>query len=387
MFDTTSFHALLASVVIASAGVPALAQTDDPGLAKKRQLLDERYAIGPSAAGDIGYRIAWQAVVDKQEGELLRANVFGDDVFVIAPRNRMTRLDRANGRPIWTSTVADSLDAVWGITPGPLVGQRDSEKVYVTTDPVIMVIDHATGAVVGRQELERIPSTEVVPFGNYLIFGTRSGRIVWHQYLIGQGWKANQLKGPIQGAPIRVGDTDIAVASIGGTLLVIDGRNARRVWGTSLFDGVYTHLATGSGYVLAASRDQYLWAFDAGNGDVRWRYFTESPLNTPPTVIGDSVLQWVPSEGLVCLELDSGDAIEGKVRWKLPSASGTVVGQIHDNALIFDSDNKLLRLIDMKQGAEIKTIHLPKLRSLQLVDDQIYALGDGSLIQRLDPIH
>ena len=317
----------------------------------------------------------------------MRADVVGDDIFALAPRNRMTRLDRANGKPIWTSTVADPFDTVWGITPGPLIGQRDSEKIYVTTDPVVMVVDHATGAVVGRQDLERIPSTDVVPFGNYLVFGTRSGQIIWHQYLVGHAWKANQLKGPIQGAPLRVGDSGIAVASIGGTLLMVNGRNARRLWGTNLFDGVYTNLAAGGGYLIAASRDQYLWAFDAGNGEVRWRYFTESPLNTPPTVLGDNVLQWVPSEGLVCLELDPGDAVEGHLRWTIPDASGTVVGQIRDDAVVFDSDSKVLRLIDMKNGAVRKTIHLPKLRSMQIIGDQIYALGNGSLLQRLDPIH
>lgn len=387
MFKTTSPHALLSTALISVVGIPALAQTDDPGLAQQRQSLNDRYTIGPSAASDLGYRIAWQAAVDQQEGELLRADVVGDDIFALAPRNRMTRLDRANGKPIWTSTVADPFDTVWGITPGPLIGQRDSEKIYVTTDPVVMVVDHATGAVVGRQDLERIPSTDVVPFGNYLVFGTRSGQIIWHQYLVGHAWKANQLKGPIQGAPLRVGDSGIAVASIGGTLLMVNGRNARRLWGTNLFDGVYTNLAAGGGYLIAASRDQYLWAFDAGNGEVRWRYFTESPLNTPPTVLGNNVLQWVPSEGLVCLELDPGDAVEGHLRWTIPDASGEVVGQIRDDAVVFDSDSKVLRLIDMKNGAVRKTIHLPKLRSMQIIGDQIYALGNGSLLQRLDPIH
>ena len=388
MFEIRSRHTLFsAALVLSILGVPALAQSNDPGLAQKRQAMDDRYTIGPSAAGGLGYRIAWQAAVDKQEGELRRVDVIGEDVFVLAPRNRMTRLDRANGKPIWTSTVADALDTVWGVTPGPATSTQNNEKIYVTTDPVIMVIDHATGAVVGRQDLERIPSTQVVRFGNHLVFGTRSGQIVWHQYLVGHAWKANQLKGPIQGTPIRIGDTDIGVASIGGTLLIVDGRNARRVWGANLFDGVYTHLATGQGFVIAASRDQYLWAFDAGSGEVRWRYFTESPLNTPPSVIGDRVLQWVPSEGLVCLQLNPGDAVEGHVLWTIPDASGTIVGAIRGDALLFDNDSKTLRLIDMKNGAVRKSFRLPKLRSIQIVGDQIYALGTGSTIQRLDPIH
>ena len=388
MFEISSRLACLGTALaLVAPGVLAQAQSTDPDLDRKRQMLDERYTIGPSAASELGYRIAWQAAVDKQEGELIRVDVVGDDVFATAPRNRMTRLDRTNGKAIWTSTIADPLDAIWGVTPSPLRGSPNEDKIYITTDPVVMVVDNATGAVVGRQNLERIPSTDVIEFGNYIVFGTRSGQIVWHQYLVGQAWRASQLKGPINSAPIRVGDSDIAVASIGGTFLMLDGRNVRRIWGANLFDGVYTDLATGSGFVLAASRDQYLWAFDAGNGEVRWRYFTESPLNTPPSVIGDRVLQWVPSEGLVCLELDPGDAVEGHKLWTIPNATGSVVGSIRGDALIFDDEQKTLRIVDMANGAVRTTINLPKLRSIQVVGDQIYAVGDGSTIQRLDPIH
>ena len=388
MFEISSRLACFSTtIVLLSVGVSVQAQSNDPDLDRKRQLMDDRYTIGPSAAGELGYRIAWQATVDEQEGELRRVDVVGDDVYAIAPRNRMTRLDRKNGRPIWTSTVADQLDTIWGVTQSPMRDAPNEDKIYVTTDPVVMVVDNATGAIVGRQDLERIPSTEVIEFGNYLVFGTRSGQIVWHQFLVGQAWKASQLKGPINGAPIRVGNTDIAVASIGGTLLLVDARNARRVWGANLFDGVYTDLASGGGYVLAASRDQYLWAFDAGNGEVRWRYFTESPLNTPPSVIGERVLQWVPGEGLVCLQLNPKDTIEGHVLWTIPDASGNVVGAIRGDALIFDEQQKKIRIVDMANGAVRTSINLPKLRSIQIVGDQIYAVGEGSTIQRLDPIH
>ena len=388
MFEIRSRHTLFsAALVLSILGVPALAQSNDPGLAQKRQAMDDRYTIGPSAAGGLGYRIAWQAAVDKQEGELRRVDVIGEDVFVLAPRNR-----HDPSRPRQRKTNLDEYccrRAGYGLgchaRPGNKhTEQREDLRHDRSGDHGHRPCNRRRGGPPGSGTH---PSTQVVRFGNHLVFGTRSGQIVWHQYLVGHAWKANQLKGPIQGTPIRIGDTDIGVASIGGTLLIVDGRNARRVWGANLFDGVYTHLATGQGFVIAASRDQYLWAFDAGSGEVRWRYFTESPLNTPPSVIGDRVLQWVPSEGLVCLQLNPGDAVEGHVLWTIPDASGTIVGAIRGDALLFDNDSKTLRLIDMKNGAVRKSFRLPKLRSIQIVGDQIYALGTGSTIQRLDPIH
>ena len=373
------------ALLLASIACSASAQSD-PALDARRMELDKRYTIGPSAASELGYRIAWQSVVDEQEGELVRVDVIGDDVYAIAPRNRLTRLTRDTGKPIWTSTVADELDTVWGVTPGVPGSDGEFDRLYITTDPVVMEVDHATGAVVGRQDLDRIPSTDVLQYDNFLVFGTHSGQVVWHQYLVGHAWRASQLLGPVTGTPIVVDGGDIAVGSLGGTVLVVDSRSARRIWGKRLFDAVPTALAAGGGFVVAAGRDQYVWAFDAGRGDLKWKYFTESPLTTSPTILGENVLQWVPAKGLVCLELDPRDEIEGRVKWMIEDASGDVVGTINDDAVLFDTETRMLRIVDMAHGAIRTSIHLPKVRSLQFKGNEIYATGDGSHIQRLDPI-
>ena len=57
---------------------------------------------------------------------------------------------------------------IWGVTPGVAppggrpFGQNDDDKIYITSDPGIFELDYNSGAVVGRQDLERIPSTEVL---------------------------------------------------------------------------------------------------------------------------------------------------------------------------------------------------------------------------------
>ena len=199
------------------------------------------YAFGPSPAREINYRIAWQSSID---GESRGSTSSDDDVFAMDTRNQLTRFDRNTGSRVWTVTGADALDTIWGVTPGVAppggrpFGQNDDDKIYITSDPGIFELDYNSGAVVGRQDLERIPSTEVLPLGNHLVFGTRSGQIVWHQFVVGQAWRANQLKGPVVADPTLVGTSDIACASEGGTLLLLDGRSARKLWGDNLFDGV-----------------------------------------------------------------------------------------------------------------------------------------------------
>jgi len=390
------------AVPLATAGVlstPASAQDADRDaeLAARRAELDARYAFGPTAARSLGYRIGWQTTIG---APIVRFDVFAGDVYALDAGNRLTRVDRATGSQVWTVTACDANDRVWGVTPGlppydalPW-GQNDGDRLYVTTDPVVFEIDHATGAVVGRQDLEKIPSTDVTRYGSYLIFGTRGGQVVWHQYLVGQEWRANQLLGPIVATPTMVGTDSIAVASQGGTVLLLDAKSAGRMWGDNVFDGVSAPLTAGGGRVFVAGEDQYLWAFDARTGRVAWRYFTESPLDTQPvhaiaTVDGSPrgvVLQWVESEGLVCLEADPGDTIEGKIIWRLPDARGTAIGRIGDGVVLWDGDARVLRVIDAGLGAVSRQVDLPQVKDVRMIGDVIYANADDGRLLRLDPV-
>lgn len=387
---------LLAIPMLAAAGLasPAAGQDDgrDADLAARRAELDARYAFGPTAARAIGYRIVWQATID---APVQRVAAFAGDVYALDTNNRLTRVDRATGDQIWTVTAADPKDRVWGITPGMAPydglpwGQNDGDRLYVTTDPVVFAIDHTTGTVVERQDLEKIPSTDVVRFGSHLIFGTNNGQVVWHQYLVGQEWRANQLLGPIVAAPTMVGGDNIAVASQGGTVLMLDAKSSGRLWGDKVFSGVNAPLTAGGGFVFLAGDDQYLWAFHARNGRTAWRYFTESPLDTAPIYVdtpsGGRILQWVESEGLVCLDADPGDTIEGSVRWRIPDARGQGVGMIGDRVVLWNKADHTLRIVDVDMGAVVKSIDLPQVVDLHMVGDSLLATGDDGRILRLDP--
>ena len=393
---------LLATLAILPAlSTAAIAQDEDAArdkkLAERRQEMDRLYTIGPTAARSIGYRITWQS---SMKAPIKRMDIVGPDVYAIDHRNVMTRIDRANGSPVWSVTAADLNDTVWGVTEGMTPskglpwGQNEDDKLYVTTDPVVFTIDHATGAVVGRQDLEQIPSTDVVRWRNYLIFGTRNGRVVWHQYVVGHEWRANQLAGPIVAKPTLVGDNRLAVASLGGNVLMLSAKSAGRVWGDKTFAAMKAPMTAGGGMLFAASEDQYLWAFDADRGNVKWRYFTESKLNTQPTYVvvrtpeGNEgrVLQWVDTEGLVCLEADPENSIEGKTIWTNRDAVGEAIGLIGDRVALWDESKRVLRTIDPAQGAIVDTIPLPQVKILTMRDDVIYATGDEGRIIRLDPI-
>jgi outer membrane protein assembly factor BamB len=394
-----SLVTLLAVPALAALATHATAVAQDADrdaeLAARRAELDARFVIGPTAARELGHRIMWQTTVG---APVVRFDVFAGDVFTVDADNHLTRVDRGNGDQVWSITANDPNDRVWGITPGMPPsdglpwGQNANDRLYLTCDPAVFEIDHATGAILGRQNLDKVPSTEVVRYENYLLFGTRTGQIVWHQYLVGQEWRANQLLGPITATPTLVGNSNVAVASRGGTVLLLDAKSAGRLWGDKVFSGVTAPLSSGGGYIFLAGDDQYLWAFDARTGRVMWRYFTESPLNTRPIYVPvpgtdkGMVMQWVETEGLVCLDANPGDTIEGKVLWRLPEARGEGLGLIGERLAVWDGDARILRLIDVTNGAVARTVAMPQVSDVRLVGDSIFATGDDGRLSRLDPV-
>ena len=111
---------LLATLAILPAlSTAAIAQDEDAArdkkLAERRQEMDRLYTIGPTAARSIGYRITWQS---SMKAPIKRMDIVGPDVYAIDHRNVMTRIDRANGSPVWSVTAADLNDTVWGVTEG-----------------------------------------------------------------------------------------------------------------------------------------------------------------------------------------------------------------------------------------------------------------------------
>ena len=122
-----------------------------------------------------------------------------------------------------------------------------------------------------------------------------------------------------------------------------------------------------------------------------WKHLAKSPLTEPPYVFdagsaGPRVLQWSADEGLICLESRSKTAIQGTVVWTLPEARGEILGTIDGEVALWDGASKTLRMLNVDQGRVTKTVSLPAVLDLQLVEDSIYASGSDGRLIRLDPV-
>ncbi len=365
----------VALLAAAATAMPLFAQTPPAAevdaterLRQLQEQLDRQYLVPASAVNELGFRIDWQTVVPTSPNAGLRG-IYprGNAIFTVDDRNLLSRLQSDRGSMVWQAPVGEpiaSIQALFRVTG------EGRDQLFCVSDFAVHVVDTANGVSESRQGLERSLGTEPAVFGPYLIYGTRAGQVIWHQYEVGYQWRANSMPGSVSAGPLLVGDRLYAVGST-GAILALDAGNARRIWDKQLVSGIAAQPAAAEGLLLVASLDHYLWAFDLTSGRTVWSYFTQSPLATSPTVIGDAVLQFVPSEGLVCLDLMPVDRIDGSVRWRSPEARGTPIGQHRGRLLLWDADSKTLRSVELASGRIVATIALPK------VDRIAPAGGDG----------
>lgn len=353
---------------------PAATATDEAG-----RTIEERYVIGPTAARELGYRIDWQ--YPSRGTRLRRFAVQGDSVFTLDQSNVITRLRREEGDRVWRIPVASSrIEEILGITYIP-----EDERVYLTTGGELLVLDSINGSPVGKQKLERIANTDPLVLGQFLVYGSRNGQIVWHSYRLDSEWRSYQISHSIQIPPIYEDGYVIAVGG-DGRIMSLLARSATQVWSARALGPVVAPPVAGNGAVYVASLDQHLRAYELSEDrSPLWQYLTESPLTEAPVLINGRVYQQVAAEGLLCFDALPLDRPGGQIIWRAENASGSVLTRMRDTLITWDRDHKRLQLVDDRLGAVIKTIDMPQIDTLIATDVErgnLYATGtDGRLIR------
>lgn len=354
--------ASLAALVASSAlGQSSVSEENRQRLESIRQRLDAESLVPPSRVAAIGYRPEWQTVVTRSPGSrLVDGFATADGLFVHDSNNLLTRLGLERGDSIWQTPVGAATDEVLDVFR---VKDQDRDDVLVVGRLAIHVVAFTSGISEARQKVERTLYTPATIFGPYLIYGSRDGKIIWHQFEVGYPWRGHSLPGSVTAEPLVVGDLVYAVGSE-GLILALDAASTRLVWEKQLVAGIDARPASADGLLLVAGRDQYLWAFDAATGRTIWRYFTESPLVEGPVVAGGAVYQWVPTEGLVKLELRPSDRIDGKAIWKQMDADGRILAAHAGRLMIWNARARELKFVDMGTGAVVDRLALPRVRSI-----------------------
>ncbi|UCD74018.1 MAG: PQQ-binding-like beta-propeller repeat protein [Phycisphaerales bacterium] len=344
--------------------------------------LEAAYLIGPDTARELGYRIKWQ--YPYAGANIRTVSAQGDSVFVIDGRNFLTRLDREEGRRIWSLAVGTGpLDEILGITYIPR-----EEKIILTTGGALLLLDSSTGSQIGKQKLEKIANTAPLRLGNHLVYGSRNGQLCWHAWDLDAPWRSYQVSPSIKLPPVYE-DGKLIVVGNDGRIMVLMADLASQLWSRKLLDRVVAGPVAGRGVLYVADLNHTLWAFDLNQQrSALWHYLTESPLTESPVLLGDRVYQHIPTEGLVCFEARPVDSPGGKVIWSCEESRGNVVFQRGNELYVWDDEAGRMEIVDATYGSLIRTVNLARASHLltsNFTGSELYAAGADGRVIRLTP--
>lgn len=359
-------------------GSTAAAPSLTPQAAAK---LERDYVIGPAAARELDYRIDWQYAGAGRNVRHL--SVQGDSVFVLDGDNFLTRIKTADGTLLWRVPAAKTIEEVAGVT-------FLNNRVYLTTGGALIVLDGANGTQIDLQPFTKIANTEPVVFGDYMIYGSRNGQLVWHAYNVAFQWRSYQVSNSIQVPPVASGDFVVAIGTDGkeATVMVLNTESTNQYWNRNLLSTVVAPPAVSDEAVFVASLDQHLRAFEISSGRYLWKVLTESPLTDPPVLMGDHLYQQIPSRGLACFNAYPIDKPGGEEIWTSSGTKGTVILKHGDSLFAWDKASASLNVVEAARGGRVKTVSMPQVKHMIAAGDdrqEIVAASNNGRVVRLVP--
>ena len=345
-------------------------------------MADQSRLVNTDSSSALDLRTIWQSTTAGSGTYGIESiHRFGNELIVADRNNVVTSLRLDSGDMIWKDGSLPRKETIFGIDLFTTNGQN---FYYVTTDTDIFVIASETGYIVNRQNMVRIPDTTVIRAGENLIFGTASGRIVWHNTKVGYELKANKLASGIVNGPIRVGKNLLA-ASVNGELMMMSARSGQRFWRKNLKVGIESPPSASNYAAYVADEGQRLTCLELESGQKLWQFFSPSPFVGGPITIGDRVFQFTESEGLNCFDALPLNAPQGRKLWSNEDIQGEIVTAIGNDILVWNAKRKMLARIDSDRGDLRSSTTLPMVSMVKASRDAqgklllIAASNDGRL--------
>jgi outer membrane protein assembly factor BamB len=351
-------------------------------------------------ATTLGYRVDW---MNSTLGRTLRLpSVQGDSVFAIDEEDDLVRIEVDTGTRRWSAPVGNKIFKVLGVNYLP-----ETSQVLITSDGAVYALEAATGNMVVENEAKDSPRAANKPIQNlpwtagtpsatlrpYLVYGSRSGELVWHAYDIGFSLRTYRIADAIRVEPLAYGDMVVGVGAR-GEVAVVDGSTVTQLWSTTLLDAVVAPPVIGDNgaddgpSLFIAGTDQYLRSVGLQDGVLRWKTLTSSPLTSSPTLIGKALYQQIPGEGLACFDAFA-TTVTGDRRWTSSEVNGNVLTATTGGRLIvWDEDHQRIQILETRKGHVVATVDLPDISSVftnSLNNGDLYLLTVDDAILRLVP--
>ncbi|GIV16772.1 MAG: hypothetical protein KatS3mg022_2207 [Armatimonadota bacterium] len=262
-------------------------------------------------------RVIWRYPTDQPLDAQFRTTPAVADgiVYVGATDGNLYALSAATGKVLWTFRTQGAV-----LSPPTVV---DDVVYFGSADGRVYAINARTGEPIWRggfRTLDAVNGAVAVADGMvYFISADQTlyaaaaatGLLLWRM----------RLPGTLYALSPVVADRNVYVVA-SNVLYVLQARSGRQLWARTLSDDIVAEPVAGNSMIYVLTRDGRVWAFD-NTGKLLWN--TKEPVFTnqvvaPPTLAGNVLIIGTTRGGIYAL-----DASNGSVLWKylLQSSSST----------------------------------------------------------------
>ena len=349
-------------------GAPSYAQTTP-----------KRAGTGTGSLKEGGFTVFWEAQVPIGAGEELQDGYLRDDaVYVTSSGGTVFSLHAETGLLRWGEILTDPAYTVFA--PSHVHTADGRGPAVIPTTNQVYVKDRYSGKDIIRFRPDFPIGSPAVGFDGVLLLGSSNGRF----YSL--GWDpvrpAEPIKrwdvdtgGPLTAAPVLYSPKSLLISSQSGAVFSCQANNKVLTWKYKVGGPVLGNPVVDASGAYVPSMDRSLYKFHAHSGKLLWRTRFPDPLETGPSVAGQTVFQFTPSQGITAL-----DAITGDEKWQRREATQFVAhGATGD--ILFAPPNRLL-IVDHESGNVLSTVNTPGVNEavVNTANDSIYLFGHNGRV-------
>ena len=180
----------------------------------------------------IGRRVAWTAPLPG--GEVRHAEQFGNQLYVLDEQNFLSSLNLESGRIMWSVQVTGEESTpdfihTFEMRRGQGLAAKVTPMVLVGLGSELLKFDGTNGAMTKRVSMDRLPDSNPIEVGKYMVFGTNRGVVQWYNPDLEVPWRAFDCGDAMACDVSAGGDLLVAAARDGGVLCLQSG-NGALVW-------------------------------------------------------------------------------------------------------------------------------------------------------------
>ncbi len=268
--------------------------------------------------------------------------VHGGTVYVGNYDNNLYALQASDGSFKWKFATEG------GLAASPVLDLENQIAIVGSEDTLVYAIDMRTGRIVWTIMTERPARCTARVAHGHVFFGSDDGNLYAAKSANGRViWKYD-AGGPIRTQPF-VTDEHVVFGSETGEVVGLDLGGTPK-WRFRARRGVTSAPVVHEGIAYFGSNDWHVYAYDIKGGYAVWRYRTQKPVWSSPTIDAEAKSLYV---GSVDGNLYALDIENGKERWRFETENQvTSSPAVADGAVYIGGIDKNVYCVDAKTGKQ-----------------------------------